>query len=444
MSTGRFLKINPAKNYPVAERAEGVYIYGQGGQRWLDGCGGSIVVNIGHGVKEIGRAMAEQAAKAAFIYRMHYATERTETLADRLCAKTDGLMNRAFFVSSGSEATESAVKIARKYHLARGEAGRYKVVSRWQSYHGMTMGALSWSGHTGRRSDYQLLFKDTPHIAPAYCYRCWFGAEPGSCDLPCAQALENTILTEGPGTVAAFIAEPVVGAALGAAAPPAGYFKKIREICSKYGVVMIMDEVMTGAGRTGKFFATEHFGVAPDLIAFAKGVSGGYFPVGGVLLSAKVTEAIEQGGGFGPGHTYSAHPVGSAAALAVLDYLDKHDLVAASAAKGEILAAKLAQALADRPSVGDLRGLGLMRGVEFVKNRETKETFDPALGYAQRVYDRCLAKGLIFLPSGACDRGRAGDLALFGPPFVITEGQIEELVGVFAESVKEVEKEVGV
>jgi len=431
--------------FPQAARGEGLYLYDRQGKRYIDGCSGALVANCGHGVAEIPRAMTAQAESLAYVYRFHFSSPLAEELAGRYCHLTDRPMARAYFTNSGSEAVEAAVKLARARHLAAGESDRYKIISRWQSYHGITMGALSWSGFTARRADYQPYLNDFVHLPPAYCYRCWFGRRPDTCGLECALALETAILTEGPSTVSAFLAEPVVGSALGAAHPPAGYFQVIRDICDRHGVLFIAEEVMTGAGRTGgTFFASDHFPGRPNLITFGKGAGAGYYPLSGVLIDPETADALVSGrGGFSAGQSYSGHPVGMAAGLAVLDYMDKHDLTARAASMGQYLGQRL-KTLLDHPSVGDVRGLGLMWGLEFVRDKTTRETFDPARQFHLRLYRAALENGVIFLPSGGCDRGRAGDLALFGPPLIITREQIDDMVEGFGQALSRVESEFGV
>jgi adenosylmethionine-8-amino-7-oxononanoate aminotransferase len=429
--------------FPRAVKGEGVYLYDSDGKRYLDGCGGALVVNFGHQVPEIAQAMIRQAQSLAYVYRFHFSCPAAEDLAARYCRLTDVPMGRVFFTNSGSEATEMAVKLARTRHLAAGEPERYKIISRWPSYHGITMGALAWSGYTARRADYQPYLKEFVHIPPAYCYRCWFGLEPQTCRLTCARALEDAVLTEGPGTVAAFIAEPVVGSALGAACPPPEYFRVIREICDRYGVLYIAEEVMTGAGRTGgKFFASDHFSGRPDVIVFGKGVGGGYYPLAGALISQEMAETLTAGvGSFSAGQSHSGHPVGMAAGLAALDYMDKHRLLDHCAEMGEYLGSGL-EALRNHPCVGDVRGKGLMRGLEFVADRRTKRPFDPALQVHLRIYGAARNRGLLVLPSGGCDRGHAGDMALLGPPLIITREQIDDVVGILDEALTQVESEL--
>lgn len=313
------------------------------GHRYLDGCSGALVANLGHRADDVAQAMALQAETLPYVYRNHFSSPVAEELAVRYCNLTDEPMGGAYFTNSGSEATETAVKLARVRHLAAGENARYKIITRWKSYHGITLCALSWSGLTSRRADYQPYLKDLVHIPPAYCYRCWFGYKPGTCALECAQALENQIMPEGPVTVSAFMAEPVVGAALAAAYPPDEYFELIRDICDRHGLLFIADEVMTGAGRTGgKFFASNHFSSQPDIIAFGKGAGAGYYPLAGALVSREVLEAIFSGpGSFAASQSHSGHPVGMAAGLAILDYMDKHDILDHTAKMGEYLGQRL-------------------------------------------------------------------------------------------------------
>lgn len=428
---------------PSIVKAEGVYLYDDQGKRYIDASGGAIVCNIGHGVDELVDAVAKQTKKAAFIFRRAFKTPELEEAARKVCETTDGDMDRVFFVSGGSEATESAVKLARKYHIDNGSASKFRVISRWQSYHGSTMGALAWTGFTSRRADFTPYLKDFVHLPPPYCYRCWYGKSPETCDQECAQALENEILCLGPNTVSAYIAEPVSGHALAAASPPYEHFKRIREICDKYDVVMILDEVMCGVGRSGKWYAYKHYDVVPDMIALAKGLSGGYFPVGGVAVKAEIADTIANKSGiFGSGHTYAGSPVAAAVTCTILDYLREHKLVERCAEMGEYLAEKM-EGLRSHPTVGDIRGKGLQRGIEFVKDKETKESLDPELHFSLMIQDDALERGVHIESSSGCNRGQSGDTLIFGPPFTITREQIDEVIEVIDESLSAVEKRVG-
>ncbi|MGA9263980.1 MAG: aminotransferase class III-fold pyridoxal phosphate-dependent enzyme [Desulfobacterales bacterium] len=443
MDQKRLINFDLKRVFPQAVKGEGIYLYDNDGNRYLDGCAGALVVNFGHSVPDIARAMSLQAESLAYVYRFHFSSPYAEELATRFCDLTEEPMGQAFFTNSGSEATEMAVKLVRIRHLSAGETGRHKIISRWQSYHGITMGALSWSGFSDRRADYQPYLINSVHIPPAYCYRCWFGREPETCGLECAHALESAILTEGQETVAAFIAEPLSGTSLAAACPPAGYFRVVRDICDRHGVLFIAEEVMTGAGRTGgRFFASDHFPGRPDIIVFGKGVGGGYYPLAGVLVSREMAETIAAGSGiFAASQSHSGHPVGMAAGHAALDYVNSHNLIGRAAEMGEYLGQRL-RGLLTHPLVGDVRGMGLMWGLEFVQDKKTKETFDPARKIHIKVYETAKKLGLLLLPSGGCDRGHAGDMILLGPPLTITLEQINELISIIDKTLTQVEEEI--
>lgn len=437
------LRVHMGRPYPEIVRGEGIYLYDRHGKRYLDSGGGPILCNLGHGVAEMAQALAKQAREVAFVYRSHFTTPVLEEAARKICDKTGFLMEKVFLVSGGSEANEIAIKIARRYHLDRGEPSRHKIISRWMSYHGMTQGALAWSGMPGRRRDYVPMLRDDGHIPPAYCYRCWFGLEPQQCALECALALEHEILCQGPENVAAFIAEPISGMSLCGAHPRAEYFQMVRRICDTYGVLLILDEVMTGFGRTGRWFAYEHFGVVPDIMTLGKGLGGGYFPVGAAALSSKVARALETGsGGFTPGFSWAGNPLAAAVVSRAIDYLSEHALVERSEKMGSYLAQRL-EALKEHPTVGDVRGKGLMQGIEFVKDKETREPLDPALEFHERLAQEALDRGLFVESSGGCDRGRAGDMVMFGPPFVISQEQVEEMLELFEEALCAVERRIG-
>ena len=429
---------------PSIVKAEGVYLYDDGGNRIIDASGGAIVCSIGHGVAEIAEVAAEQMQRVAYVFRRAFQSPELEEAASRVCEATNGDMDRVFFVSGGSEATETAAKLARKYHIDNGNPAKFRVISRWQSYHGATMGALSWSGFTSRRAEFTPYLNDFVHLPPTYCYRCWYGKSPETCDSECAQALENEILCLGPETVSAYIAEPVSGHALGAAFPPDEHFKRIRKICDKYDVLMILDEVMNGVGRTGKWFAYQHHAVVPDIIALAKGLSAGYYPVGAAIVRKKIHDTIAgKSGVFGSGHTYGGNPVAAAIVCRVIDYLKEHKLVERCAAMSSYLAAKL-ETLYIHPAVGDIRGRGLQWGMEFVQDKATKTPFDPQIHFSQQIQDEALRRGVHIESSFGCDRGQAGDMILFGPPFIITEEQIDDMIGIIDETLTVVERRNGI
>ena len=430
-----------AHPHPLAVRGEGVYLWDAEGRRYIDGSGGAAVVNIGHGVAEVVQAMTEQAASAAYVHGTMFTTAALETHSEQLAALVPMPDPRFYYMTSGSEAVETAIKFARQLQVARGEPTREVIISRWGSYHGATMGALAVTGKPKMRTMFAPLFRDQPHIPPPYCYRCPFDTNHPDCNLACAQALEAEILRQGPERVVAFIAESVSGATLGAVAPPEGYWPLVRQICDRYGVLLIADEVMAGFGRTGRWFAIEHFGVQPDVITMGKGVTGGYFPLSVTAVRGADVETIRQvHGDFVHGGTFSHHAVGAATGLAVLRYLQDNDLVTASAVKGKMLGEKLGAALGELPCVGDVRGIGLLWGVEFVADRATQAPFPPAARFARRVASVAFDNGLIVYPVAGCADGMAGDLVLVAPPFIITEAQMDEVARLLREAVLEVSK----
>lgn len=433
---------NLKKDYPVIERGEGIYLFDRQGKKYIDGAGGSAVVGIGHGVKEITAAMVRQAEKVSFAHSSQFTSQAALNLAEKLVHLAPAGLSRVYFLSGGSEAVETAVKMARQYQVERGKAQKYKVISRWTSYHGNTLGALALSGHTGRRSYYLPLMQHTPHIQPAYCYRCPFGRQPNSCALECVQDLEKTILYEGPESISAFIAEPIVGATAGVLVPPAGYFPKIREICDRYDILFIADEVMTGLGRTGKNFGLDNWQVVPDMIVVGKGLSSGYTPIAAVIVKEEIHRNIKEGSGaFVHGHTYSQNPLSCAIACAVVDYLNRHELISRSAKMGEYFLSALASLL-DHEIVGDVRGQGLFAGIEFVKDKHTKEPFPAEIKFNNLIANRAFKKGLITYPGGGGADGLKGDHLLLAPPFIITEEEIDRIVDILQETINEIKKEI--
>jgi adenosylmethionine-8-amino-7-oxononanoate aminotransferase len=418
--------------YPVAVKGEGVWIEDKDGRRYLDGASGAVVCSIGHGVREVADVMTAQARRLAFAHSSQFITRETMELSARIAALAPGDLRRTgrvYLVSGGSEAVETAIKMARQYHVERGAPSKFKVITRWQSYHGSTMGALAATGNVARRGLYTPLFQATPHIAPCFCYRCPYGLKYPKCDIACADDLERVIRQEGPETVAAFMAEPVVGATLGAAPAVDGYWPRLREICDRHDVLLIADEVMTGVGRTGKNFAVDHFKVVPDLIVAGKGLSAGYTPLGAVIASGRVANAIKDGRGyFEHGFTYSANPLSAAVGNAVLAYIAKRGLIARAARMGPFLGESLGR-LRRHAIVGDIRGIGMMWGIEIVKARATREPFAPGLKVARRIYDACMAEGVIVYPGSGTRDGQDGDHFIIAPPFTIERDEIDELVG---------------
>ncbi|HSR32443.1 MAG TPA: aspartate aminotransferase family protein [Anaerolineae bacterium] len=429
-----------AHDYPVIQRGEGIHLYDAKGQRYIDASGGPLVVNVGHGVSSIADALAKQAAQVAYVHGSLFTTAPLETYSGRLAARVPLLEPRFYYLSSGSEAVETALKFARQVQLARGESQRDRVISRWGSYHGMTLGTLAVSGKPSMRQPYAPMFLDMPHIEPPYCYRCPFAATYPECDLACARQLEMEILRQGTKSVAAFIAEPVGGATLGAIVPPDGYWSLIREICDRYQVLLIADEVLTGFGRTGVWFAMERFGAQPDVMTLAKGATAGYYPLSITAVLGAHVEMIRQAhGDFNHGGTFSHHAVGAAAALATMDYLEGNDLISRAAQVGAYLGQRLVESLSDLTSVGDVRGIGMMWAIEFVANRETKAPYPRDAHFADRVCAHCMEMGVLLYPGHGSADGMRGDHLMVAPPFIATEGQVDVIVGTLREAIRKTE-----
>ncbi len=429
---------------PVITRGKGVYIYDREGREYLDAVGGIAVVNVGHGVPEIIAAMTEQAQRVAFVSGGAFANEPAQALAEELATWAPAGMRHVLLLAGGSEATETAMKLARQYHLERGKASKYRVISRWISYHGNTIGALSMSGRTAWRSEFVPYLQHFPKIHPPYCYRCPYGKTYPSCQVACAEDLERVITLEGPDSIAAFIAEPVIGTSAAGVTPPPEYYPRIREICDKYDVLFIADEVITGIGRTGKNFGIEHWGVVPDMITTAKALSSGYAPLAAVILHERVYDAIAQGSGrTTQGFTYSGHPLSAAVGLAVLKYLKAHNLVANAGRIGRLLLERLGT-LRRFPIVGDVRGTGLILGVEFVADQTTKRPFPPEAGVTRRIVEATLEQGVVVVPgmSGLID-GVAGDHIQISPPYIFTEANVEQLVSALEVAIQKVMRDVG-
>ena len=419
----RHSRISP----PVAVSGQGCYLTDSTGKQYLDASGGAAVSCLGHGDREVTEAIKAQLDKLAFAHTGFFTSE---ALADLLIAHAPEGIERVYFVSGGSEAIEAAIKLARQYHLERGEEARSRIIGRRQSYHGNTLGALAAGGNAWRKKPFQPLLIDAAHIAPCYPYRDRRDDESEAAyGRRVADELEAEILRLGPETVMAFIAEPVVGATLGAVPGVEGYFRRIREICDRYGVLLILDEVMCGMGRTGKLFACEHDRVRPDIVTIAKGLGGGYQPIGAALCSGEIYRTIEEGSGFFQhGHTYLGHPVACAAGLAVVSALLNRDLVARSAEMGERLQSALEGAFGQHPHVGDIRGRGLFRAIEFVEDRGTKTPFDPTRGINRALKKTALENGLICYPMGGTLDGVRGDHVLLAPPFIVEDAQIDEII----------------
>lgn len=438
---GRVLYPRMDHEYPRIERGRGVYLYDDAGKRYLDGCSGAVVSNLGHGVEEIARVLARQAREVAFVHRTHFANPALEDLAREMDLWTSPSLTHSLYASSGSEAVELALKVARQYALVTGQPGRYLALSRWNSYHGSTLGALSLSGHVSRRRMMAPLLYRFPAVPPPYCYRCFGGLEPQECGLWCAHQLEVALARVGAEHVAAFFVEPIVGASGGAIVPPEGYLELVREICHRHGVLLVADEIMTGFGRTGKNFALDHWKVEPDVMTVGKGIAAGYASLAGVMVSDHVAETISQGsGGFGPGHTFSNNPLACATGAAVLRHMREHRLVERAARMEPVLREKLEEMADRRWSVGEIRGRGLLFGVEFVQCRQSRKPFDCAQDFTPRLMAECLRRGLVIYPAhGGAEDGRSGDAILVAPPLVISPEEIEELVDILEASLAHLE-----
>ncbi|MEO3476759.1 aspartate aminotransferase family protein [Phaeobacter sp. CAU 1743] len=417
-------------NLPTAVGGDGCYLIDSTGKRYFDGSGGAAVSCLGHSDAAVIAAVQQQVGQLAFAHTGFMTSEPAEALADLLIANAPGDLDRVYFVSGGSEATEAAIKLARQYFLEKGEPERRHLIARRQSYHGNTLGALAAGGNAWRRQQFDPLLIGVSHIAPCYEYVDRAEGE-SSFDYGqrAADELEAEILRLGPETVMAFMAEPVVGATSGAVPAVEGYFKRIREICDKYGVLLILDEVMCGMGRTGHLFACDADGVAPDILCIAKGLGAGYQPIGAMLCSRQIYAAIEGGSGFFQhGHTYIGHPVATAAGLAVVSQMLERDLVTRCAAMGDRLQSALQERFGQHPNVGDIRGRGLFRGIELVRDRDSKTPFDPSLGLAAKIKKAAFEAGLICYPMSGTRNGRNGDHILLAPPFIISGDQITEVV----------------
>ena len=419
---------------PTIDRGQGAVLWDRAGRRYLDGSGGAVVVNVGHGRHEVAAAMAAQAEAAAYVHGTQFTSAVLEEYARRLAPHAPGDCRSLYLVSGGSEANETAVKMARAYHVAEGRPSRRKVIHRSVSYHGNTLGTLSLSGRPGLRAPYEPLLSSTPEARAPFCYHCPLDRSYPECGVACVSDLEEVIEREGPDTVAAYIAEPVIGASAGAAVPPDEYARRAREICTRHGVVYIDDEVMTGFGRTGRWFATEWSGVAPDIVTCGKGMSGGYMPVGAVLASERIVRALSGSPrGFVHGFTFSHNPVTAAACLATLEILEREGLVERAGLLGETAMARL-QLLSSHLHVGDVRGRGLLMGVELVADKETRRPFPRSEGRAEALAAEAFRRGLVIYAGTGGAGGADGDSVLLAPPFVVTEAELHEMVAILEQS----------
>ena len=429
MKTSNIFPRHTSYDLPYAVRGDGCYIIDKNDKRYLDASGGAAVSCLGHSDITVRNAIIEQTKKLAFAHTSFFTSDPAEKLANLLAENSPKGLNKVYFVSSGSEAVEASLKLARQYFVEIGEPERHRVISRKQSYHGNTLGALAAGGNVWRRSFFEKILVDTSLISPCYPYRHQNVNETEiDYGLRVANELEEEIKILGPQNVMAFIAETVVGATAGALTPVPGYFKRIREICDKYGVLLILDEVMCGMGRTGSLFACEEENIIPDILTIAKGLGAGYQPIGAMLCQDFIYDTIANGSGFFQhGHTYLGHPIACAASLAVLTKLINENMCKKVKDKGEILQKILERDLGQSQFVGDIRGRGLFRGIEIVKDRSTKEPFSKKLNVANKIKKEALNLGLICYPMQGTVDGIIGDHILIAPPFIINEDEINEI-----------------
>ena len=427
-------------NLPVASHGQGCYLFDTDGNKYLDASGGAAVSCLGHAHPTVIAALHAQLDALTYAHTSFFTSEPAERLAQRLIDHAPAGLDRVYLVSGGSEAVEAALKLARQYFTEIGQPERRKIIARRQSYHGNTLGALAAGGNQWRRAQFDPLLIDTHHIAPCYAYRGQHADETEwDYGQRMANELEQKIIELGAENVMAFIAEPVVGATAGAVPPVDGYFKRIREICDHYGVLLILDEVMCGMGRTGTLFACDQDGIDPDILCIAKGLGAGYQPIGAALCSAEIYGAIEQGSGFFQhGHTYLGHPMAAAAANAVLDVFLDQGVLDQVTPLGQDLQSRLERALGQHPHVGDIRGRGLFRGIEFVSDRDAKTPFDPGLGLAGKLKKTAQANGLLCYPMAGTIDGRLGDHILLAPPFIMQDADMDDLVTKLVKTVDDV------
>lgn len=432
------------QDYPTAVKGDGVYIFDQHNKRYIDACGGAAVSCLGHNDPTVIAAIKKQIDQLAYAHSSFFTTEPMEELADFLAKRSPGDLNSVYFVSGGSEAVESALKLARQYFVEKGEPQRQHIIARRQSYHGNTLGALATGGNLWRRQQFEPLLINIHHLSPCYAYREQLQGESDNAFVErLANELEAKITELGAANVMAFIAEPVVGATMGAVPPVADYFKRMREICSRHGILLIADEVMCGMGRTGALFASSQEEIVPDLICIAKGLGGGYQPIGATLVSDEIINTLKNGSGFFQhGHTYIGHATACAASLAVQQRIESDNLLDNVNRMGDLLQRALVDRLGEHQHVGDIRGRGLFRGIELVMDRHSKVPFDASLKLHAKIKAAAMAEGLMCYPMGGTLNGKDGDHILLAPPFIINPAQIDEIVDKLALAINHVLKTV--
>ena len=431
---------DPRLTYRVAVRGAGAYLIDRDGKRYLDASGGAAVSCLGHSDAAVIQAIRRQLEKLPFAHTSFFTNEPMEELADALIARAPKSFDKVYFVSGGSEAIEAALKLARQYFVEKGEPQRAHVIGRRQSYHGNTLGALAVGGNAWRRKQFEPLLVRTTHVSPCYAYR---GKNPGESDPAYVERLSEELEAQfQQKSVIAFVAETVAGATIGAVPPVPGYFKRVRDLCDRYGVLLILDEVMCGMGRCGTLWTFEQEGIVPDLVAIAKGLGAGYQPIGALLVSKEIADTIQRGTGFFQhGHTYIGHAAACAGAVAVQKRLHDDDVLARVAPLGKLLEKKLRDAFANHPNVGDIRGRGLFWGIEIVEDRAAKKPFDPKLRMHARLKRKALEAGLMCYPMGGAIDGVQGDHVLLAPPFIVEESQLDELVDKLGTAISTLEEQ---
>jgi len=425
----------------ICDHGEGIYIFDQDGKKYMDFAGSPLACCLGHGDQRITKAVTEQMQKIAMSFNTYWINEREGELAERILNRAPENLTRIRFLNSGSEATESALKLAHQYHCENGNPEKTIVISRWQGYHGMTLGALSVTGFSSRRAKFIPLLQPWPKIDAPLCYRCPYDLSYPACGVLCAKALDRLINQVGPQYVAAFMAEPIGGAATAAMVPVPEYYPMIREICDKHDVLFIDDEVICGFGRTGKWFGIDHWGVQPDIVTMAKGMTGAYTPMAAILIADRIARVFEKTSGkFVNAYTTAGNPVSCAAGIAVVDIIEKDGLVERSAKMGKYLHKQAQEKLSHHPTVGDIRSKGLLMGIELVKNKKTRETLDPALMAAPKIHQLAMEKGCMVFPASGTEQGVRGDILTMAPPYIITESEIDTALSMIDEAITDFEE----
>ncbi len=428
------------QNLMKVSHGEGIYLFDEAGDKYIDAASGALSANIGYGVQEVSEAIAKQTARVPFAHGSAWESTITEKAASKILEIAPVGMESVWFVNSGSEAVEAAMKMARQYFLERDglDSAKHMIIGRQNSYHGSSLGALSAGGSVPRRKYYIPMFRDNPKIETHYCYRCPYKLTKPSCDFVCARDLEKLILRTGPQYIAGFIAEPLGGSTVGALVPPDEYWPIVRDICSRYDILLIADEVMSGCGRTGANFCVNHWDVVPDMIATAKGLAGCYYPAGAVIASGEIREVYKRGtGAFAHSHTYNGMPAASAAIIEVLTYMQKHKLVENSARMGQIIEKEFVPALMKNPLVGEVRGKGLMWGIELVKDKNTKAPFPAEVKASYKLKALCMERKMTIYPGRGMVDGVLGDNVMVGPPLIVTEPQLREIFALLEDALQE-------